>query len=108
MLAQRKSETHTEWWECLTPAQHAEVKDWRKGHRWHPNQLRHTYATKACKAFTLEHAGVALGHAKMKVTEVYAERDAVLALEVAAKLGKELHTRSCESSGNFAYQDAKH
>ena len=56
-------------------------------HRWHPNQLRHSYATKARKGFGLEHAGAALGHSEMKVTEVYAERDAGLALEVAAKMG---------------------
>ena len=54
---------------------------------WHPNQLRHTHATKVRKAFTLEHAGAALGHSKMSATEIYAERDAGLALEVAAKLG---------------------
>jgi integrase len=54
---------------------------------WHPNQLRHAHATKVRKAFGLEHAGAALGHAKMSATEIYAERDAGLALEVAAKLG---------------------
>ena len=54
---------------------------------WHPNQLRHTHATKVRKAFTLEHAGAALGHSKMSATEIYAERDAGLALEVASKLG---------------------
>ena len=37
--------------------------------------------------FGLEHAGAALGHAKMSATEIYAERDAGLALEVAAKIG---------------------
>jgi hypothetical protein len=59
----------------------------RKAHRWHPNQLRHSDAAKARKTFGLEHAGAALGHSKMKVTEVYAERDAGLALEFAARLG---------------------
>jgi integrase len=54
---------------------------------WHPNQLRHTHATKVRKAFTLEHAGAALGHSKMSATEIYAERDAGLAVEAAAKLG---------------------
>ena len=54
---------------------------------WHPNQLRHTHATKVRKAFTLEHAGAALGHSKMSATEIYAERDAGLAVEVAARLG---------------------
>jgi len=54
---------------------------------WHPNQLRHSYATKARKMFSLEHAGAALGHSKMSVTEVYAERDGALAATVAAKIG---------------------
>jgi site-specific recombinase XerC len=71
----------------LAPAQRAEVEAWRKSHRWHPNQLRHGYATKARKLFSLEHAGAALGHAKMSATEIYAERDASLANEVAARIG---------------------
>ncbi len=54
---------------------------------WHPNQLRHTHATKVRKQFGLEHAGAARGHSKMSATEVYAERDAGLAVEVAIKLG---------------------
>ena len=58
-----------------------------KVEHWHPNQLRHSHATKVRKVFTLEHAGAALGHSKMSATEIYAERDAGLALEVAAKIG---------------------
>jgi hypothetical protein len=56
---------------------------------WVPNQFRHTYAIAARKAFVLEHAGAALGHAKMSTTEVYAERDWGLAVEVAARIGQE-------------------
>ena len=54
---------------------------------WHPNQLRHGHATRVRKLFSLEHAGAALGHSKMSATEIYAERDAGLAVEVASKLG---------------------
>jgi integrase len=54
---------------------------------WHPNQLRHTFATKARKQFSLEHAGASLGHSKVSATEIYAERDAGLAVEVAARIG---------------------
>lgn len=54
---------------------------------WHPNQMRHSFATRARKLFSLEHGGASLGHAKMSATEIYAERDAGLAVEVAAKLG---------------------
>ncbi len=54
---------------------------------WHPNQLRHAHATRVRKTFGLEHAGAALGHSKMSATEVYAQRDAGLALEVAQRIG---------------------
>ncbi len=86
-LAQHAGESHAAWWNRLTPKQQLEVKAHHKANAWHPNQLRHSHATKVRKAFGLEHAGAALGHAKMSATEVYAERDAGLALEVAAKLG---------------------
>jgi site-specific recombinase XerC len=63
------------------------VKAWRKAHRWSPNQLRHSHATKVRKEFGLEAAGASLGHSKMSATEIYAERDSQLALNVAAKIG---------------------
>ena len=71
----------------MTPAERDEVRAWRKAHRWHPNQLCHTYATEARKLFSLEHAGAALGHTRMSATEVYAERDAGLGCEVARMIG---------------------
>lgn len=54
---------------------------------WHPNQLRHTKATEIRRQFGLEAAQVVLGHAKADVTQVYAERDARLAVEVAKQIG---------------------
>jgi integrase len=54
---------------------------------WFPYQLRHAFGTKARKLAGLEAAGAALGHTKMSVTEVYAERDRALAVVVAEKLG---------------------
>jgi integrase len=54
---------------------------------WHPNQLRHTAGTEIRKRFGLEAAQVALGHAKADVTQVYAERDQVLAAHVALAIG---------------------
>jgi integrase len=86
-LAQFPKESAAKWWARLTAEQRDRVKAWRKAHRWHPNQLRHGYATKARKQFSLEHAGAALGHSKLSVTEVYAERDAGLAAAVAARIG---------------------
>ena len=54
---------------------------------WRPNRIRHTFATEVRKRFGLEAAGASLGHAKMSVTEIYAEKDLTLALKVAAEAG---------------------
>ncbi len=73
--------------ECYTPlsyaraikyaAQKASVEDWS------PNQLRHSAATEIRKQFGLEAAASILGHSEIGVTQVYAEADATLALQVA-------------------------
>jgi integrase len=55
--------------------------------RWHPSQLRHSYATRVRAALGLEAAQQALGHAKADVTQIYAERDERLASRVARELG---------------------
>ena len=75
------------WWARLTPQQRDEVNAWRKAHTWHPNQLRHTYATKVRKEHGLEAAQVLLGHSKADTTQIYAERDQALAVGIAAKIG---------------------
>jgi integrase len=54
---------------------------------WHPHQLRHTKATEVRRAFGLEAAQVALGHARADVTEVYAERNLSLAVSLAKSTG---------------------
>ena len=54
---------------------------------WHPNQLRHSVGTRVRRDFGLEAAQVCLGHAKADVTQIYAERDFRLAIEVARKIG---------------------
>ncbi len=86
-LSRRTGESHAKWWARLTIEQRAAVKKWRKEHRWHPNQLRHSLATEVRKRYGLEAAQVVLGHAKADVTQVYAERDLTLALRVAAEMG---------------------
>ncbi len=75
------------WWARLTPAQRDEVRAWRKAHRWHPNQLRHTFATRVRKQHGLEAAQVLLGHSRADVTQIYAEKNEALAAEIAAKIG---------------------
>lgn len=86
-LARRSGETEAAWRARLTPDQFAEVRAWRAEHRWHPNQLRHTFATKVRKRHGLEAAQVLLGHAHADVTQVYAEADEQLAAAVAEKIG---------------------
>ncbi|MCE9566558.1 MAG: tyrosine-type recombinase/integrase [Planctomycetes bacterium] len=54
---------------------------------WHPNQLRHTFATEVRKVHGLEAAQVLLGHSRADVTQVYAERDESLAVKVAGEIG---------------------
>ena len=54
---------------------------------WHPNQLRHTAATKARAQFGLEAAQAILGHSRADVTQVYAERDSARAIEAIGTIG---------------------
>ena len=54
---------------------------------WHPNQLRHSYATEIRKKFGLEGAQVGLGHSKADVTQVYAEVNAALVVKIASEVG---------------------
>ncbi|VTT98771.1 catalytic phage domain protein : Integrase, catalytic core, phage domain protein OS=Rhodopirellula sallentina SM41 GN=RSSM_06627 PE=4 SV=1: Phage_integrase [Gemmataceae bacterium] len=82
-----KTESRREWWARLDEEQKGKVKQWRAEHHWHPNQLRHSYATKVRKAHGLEAAQVLLGHSRADVTQVYAERNEELAVSVAAKIG---------------------
>lgn len=69
---------------CLTDEA---ARRWRSDHRWSPNQIRHTFATQVRRDHGLEAAQVSLGHASADVTQVYAERDLSLMLEVAARIG---------------------
>jgi integrase len=54
---------------------------------WHPNQLRHSFATAVRKQFGVEAAQVGLGHARTDVVEVYAEKNLGLATHVAQQVG---------------------
>jgi len=63
------------------------LKQWQSDHRWSPNQLRHSAGTEIRKRYGLEAAQVILGHASADVTQVYAERDLTLAVQVAREVG---------------------
>jgi site-specific recombinase XerC len=71
----------------LTAGDREALKEWRSEHRWSPNQLRHTVATKIRKNFNLEAARVSLGHSSASTTEIYAEQDMDLARSVARQIG---------------------
>jgi len=86
-LAQLQGETAKAWKARLTPGQTEDLKKWQSKHRWHPNQLRHTFATRVRKAHGLEAVQVLLGHSKADVTQIYAERNESLAATIAAKIG---------------------
>ena len=55
--------------------------------KWSPNRLRHSAATEIRRHFGLEAAQVTLGHATADVSQIYAERDLTLAVEVMRKIG---------------------
>jgi integrase len=86
-LAQRDDETAGEWRKRLTPEQRAELLVWRKAHRWHPHQLRHSAATRVRKQFGLDAAQVVLGHKSADVAQIYAEADLAKAEKIMSEIG---------------------
>jgi len=54
---------------------------------WHPNQLRHSAATRLRRLYGIEATRVILGHSSMTTSEIYAEADEQKAAEVMAKVG---------------------
>ena len=55
--------------------------------RWFPHQLRHLYGTAVRRIEGVEAARIVLGHQHIDVTEIYAERDAEVALRIAKEIG---------------------
>jgi integrase len=86
-LAKRGEETWKEWRARLTADDRAELRRWRKAHRWHPHQLRHNAGTLLRKEYGIEVAKIILGHATLSATQVYAERDMERAREIVSKIG---------------------
>ncbi|HJN09844.1 MAG: site-specific integrase [Pirellulaceae bacterium] len=86
-LARQEGETLKAWMNRLTAEQQSDLTAWQKARRWSPNQLRHSMATEIRKQFGVEAAQVVLGHARADVTQVYAERNHQLAIEVMRKCG---------------------
>lgn len=55
--------------------------------QWHPNQLRHTAATRIRAAFGLDAAQKILGHERADVSQVYADVAISVAIDVARASG---------------------
>lgn len=63
-------------------------KDWRREHSWSPNQLRHSLATEVRQTEqSLESVAAVLGHANVSTSEIYAERNMQMAIEIMRKIG---------------------
>lgn len=86
-LGKRDGESSARWRARLTGEQWEQLGAWRREHRWHPYQLRHAFATRVRRQFGLEAARVLLGHSRVDVTQVNAERDDALGATVAAQIG---------------------
>ena len=71
----------------LTPDQRRELAAWRKAHRWHPHQLRHSAATRIRRRFGLEGAQAVLGHSELGSTQIYAEKNLDAARAIMQEVG---------------------
>jgi Phage integrase family len=71
----------------LNDAQCAELESWRKAHRWSPNRLRHSAATRVRRELGIEAARALLGHSDADTTTIYAERDLELARTAMERMG---------------------
>jgi integrase len=68
-------------------ADSAELVHWRKEHRFHPNQLRHTAGTSLRTEYGLETAGAILGHSRLETSQIYCETNANLAKAAMTTVG---------------------
>jgi hypothetical protein len=75
------------WRQDLTQEQRAELEAWQKAHRWHPNRLRHSAATRLRREFGLDVAKAVLGHSSVMPTQVYAEQDQAAAADAMRRIG---------------------
>ena len=82
-----KGETMPQWRQRIEVFGRDVVVEHYTKYRWSPNRLRHAAATEIRQRFGLEAAQVVLGHSKADVTQIYAERDLLRAIEVARRIG---------------------
>jgi integrase len=70
-----------------TPEQQAESRRWDREHAWHPNQLRHSAATRIRREEGVDMARIILGHSALETTAIYAEADRERAIGIMARIG---------------------
>ncbi len=64
------------------------AKAWRVANWWSPNQLRHSLATEVRQTEqSLESVAAVLGHSNVSTSEIYAERNMRMAIEIMTKIG---------------------
>ena len=86
-LAKRPGETEAVRRGRLTAEQRVQLKAWQKVHRWSPNQLRHSAATRLHRDYGMDAARAILGHTTAATTAIYTEMDHAHAAEVMACVG---------------------
>jgi integrase len=86
-VAKPRRETRESYRKRLTDKERAEIRAWRREHRFHPHQLRHSFATRVRREHGIEAAKILLGHKGLDMTLRYAEDDRSTAQSVAAKIG---------------------
>lgn len=72
---------------ALSPEQRKLRDRWKPPQHWHPNQLRHSFATRIRRDHGVETACVLLGHSKIETTQIYAETNLNTAIQIARKEG---------------------
>jgi len=75
------------YWRALDYAFKKAAAEGNELARWFPNQLRHSRATELRKKYGVEGSRVSLGHAKVESTQIYAEKDVALAIQIALETG---------------------
>lgn len=74
-------------WRKLTAEQQAELRAWRKIHRWSLAQIRHSKATRVTEEHGIEAARINAGHSSAAMTAHYARTAILPAVEAARKSG---------------------
>jgi site-specific recombinase XerD len=73
--------------EALTDEQRDELERWRTDHRFSPNRLRQSCATRLRREVGIDAARTVLGHSDVETTTIYAERDLETARTAMERLG---------------------